>query len=99
MPSRAGLRRFNWATARCVACALSTRCWYRHFIHSSLRALELDVGVLELRLGLRDRSLLAVYGRLEWRLFERVEQVTFLDVGAFREEAVCPARPSHARRC
>src|SRR5438046_2146652 len=48
--------------------------------------MELDVGIGELGLGLRDRSLLAVYGRLEWRFFERVEQVALLDVGALHKK-------------
>ena len=56
------------------------------FLHELLLAPELDVAVLELRLGLRDRRLLDVDGRLKRRALERVEQVALLDVGTFREK-------------
>ena len=57
------------------------------FLQQLLRAPEFDIGVLELcGLGLRDRRLLDVHGRLERRTLERVKQIALLDVGTFREK-------------
>ena len=56
------------------------------FLQQFLLAPELDIVVLELRLGLRDRGLLDVDGCLERRALQRVKQIALLDVGTFREK-------------
>jgi hypothetical protein len=57
-----------------------------------LRAAQSDLGILQLRLELRDGCLLDLDVRLEGSLFEPVEQVALLDFHALGEETLIEER-------